>query len=220
MESLLLPILAVLVGGGIVAQAWATYRGWQIVRGARVRRPYDATGRAGLLPAALGAWHDELRRLGFNRLGETAIDLPGGSASHFTWVLVDEAGTTEVEVVGDDAIQPLASLVTTFGDGAAVQTMHPRGERIRRGDLVCTVEPQSIAAAVERHRAEVASFSARHGRPLIVDSMADHLRHDATYRERHATRFLTGAFLRGTARAWLVLGVAAAGVLWLALGSR
>jgi hypothetical protein len=216
--GLWLPIAVLLVGGGILFQAYATWRGWQIVRGARQRRPRDATGQAGLLPAELGKWHDELRALGFSRLGEVAIDLPGEGRPHYSWVLVDESGTVEVELVTAGA--PLLSFVTTFGDGAAVQTMLPRGESIRRDDFASIVERGSLAAAVDRHRAEVAAFAARHGRPLLVRTMADHLRHDVTYRERHAHRFLMPPFLRETGKGWLVLAIAAAGVLYLAMGSR
>lgn len=219
MDNLPLLVGLVLVGGGVVWQAYGTWRGWQIVRGARARRPRDATGQAGLLPAELGRWHDELRALGFSRLGETGIDVPGQRSTHYSWVMIDETGTVEVELVGGQGVPPLLGFVSTFGDGAAVQTMLPLGETIRREDFVSTVEKDSVQAAVERHRAEVKAFETRHGRPLPVRSMGDHLRHDVTYRERHATRFLMSGFVRTSAIAWLVLGIAALGVIYL-FGTR
>ena len=205
-------LFALIIGGAVLWQLYATYRGWQIVRGARLRRPRDATGQAGLLPAELGGWHDELRALGFVRLGEVAIDLPGQGRTHYSWIVVDDGGTVEAELVGGPGQQNLVALVTTFGDGAAVQTMYPVGENIRRDDLVSVKEPGSVQDAVDRHRREVDDFSRRHGRPLPVRSMADHLRHDATYRERHAHRFLMPPFLRESAKAWLVIAIAALGV--------
>ena len=216
MGNPLLLVAVVLVGGGILLQLWGTYRGWQIVTGSSTRRPRDATGMAGLLSEDLAPWYEELRRLGFTRLGEIALDLPGESRPHLTWLLVDETGTVEVELVGDESVSRLVAFVTTFGDGAVVQTMHPRGERIRRDDFVCSTERNSIPAALERHRREVAAFVAAHGQPYVVASVADHLRHDVTYRERHARRFLMTGFLRMSAKAWLVLAAGVAGVLYLA----
>ena len=208
------------VGGAVAFQLYGTYRGLQIARGARARRPYGATGRAGLLAPQLGQWHDELRALGFERLGEVGIDLPGESKPHYSWILVDDTRTVEVELVGDERIPPLAGFVSTFGDGGAVQTMFPHGESIRRDDFVSVVERDSLAAAVDLHRREVETFSARHGRPFPVNTMVEHLRHDATFRERHAVAFLMQGLVRGSIKAWLVIGVMAAAVLYLTVVAR
>jgi hypothetical protein len=186
----------------------------RVYRGADSRRPVDATVRAVPPPAGVRQLVDALAALGFRRLGEYELELPGsfllrpphrsaggtapGRPVHMCWVFVDAEGTTVAEVapLGDaENDGGLVGLTTTMRDGAVVETMFPRGERIERPDFHSGHVRTSVAAAYDEHRLHLGRLR-RHGRPRAVVSMRDMLRDDAVYRERFAKRKLRGPLLR------------------------
>src|SRR5205814_2030225 len=74
---------------------------------------------------------------------------------------------------------------TAFADGAFVATFFPTGVDLHSDDQLiesCAVSPEATIAV---HARGVAEFAARHGQPLLNNSMADLLERDATYRQLH-----------------------------------
>ena len=186
----------------------------RVYQGADRRRPVDATSRATPPPPGIRPLVDALAALGFRRLGEYELELPGsfllrpphrsaggaapGRPVHVCWVLVDAEGTTVAEVAPFADAEDgggLVSLTTTMRDGAVVETMFPRGERVERPDFHSGHVRTSVDAAYDEHRLHVGRFM-RHGRPRSVVSMRDMLRDDTVYRERFAKRKLHGPLIR------------------------
>jgi hypothetical protein len=206
----------------------------RVYRGADGRRPVDATVKAFPPPAGIRPITDALTMVGFVRLGEYEIELPGsfllrpryrssagpapGRAVHVCWVFLDAEGTTVAEVapVGPGESEGLVALTTTMRDGAVVETMFPRGERIEQPDFHSGHVRTSVAAAYDEHRVHVGRFM-RHGRPRSVASMRDMLRDDAVYRERFAKRKLRGPLVRNQILPAAAIACAALGLAAYAL---
>jgi hypothetical protein len=183
---------------------------WRVYGGIRGRRLADGSSLAPPAPAAVAALATRLAPLGFRRIGERTLVLPG-AGRRFEWNLVDAATTTYVALV---PFGPAARLVcySAFADGAFVQTAFPVGTRIHRDDLVAEAVAEDPETAVATHRRLVAAAGAAHGAPLENRTMGDLLARDDTYRRRHG-----GATMRR--RVWLFIAftalvvVAAAGAL-------
>jgi hypothetical protein len=185
-----------------------------IYRGVDRRRPRDVSDRATPLPAVLHPTVAALGAMGFRRLGEYEVTLPSGpfailrrngrgttdaAPAHMAWVFVDILETTVAEVVvvgGDDPPEALVGLTTTMRDGAVVETLYPRGERIDDPDFHSGHVRTSLAAAYDDHRLHAARFAPRHGNPRRVSTMRDMLREDELYRQRFAKRKLRGPLIR------------------------
>jgi hypothetical protein len=165
----------------------------QIYGGVRNRRLADGSAMAPPAPPAVALMAERLGRLGFQRIGERTLVLPG-EGRRFEWNLVDRATTTYVALVPTTPLLGgvLLACYSAFGDGAFVQTTWPRGATINRPDLLASAVATSPEDTVAMHLRTVAEFSRLHGQPLPNRSMADLLARDATYRTRHG-----GATLRG-----------------------
>jgi hypothetical protein len=165
----------------------------QLYVGVRGRRLSDGSSLAPLAPPAVAAMAERLGQLGFNRIGERTLVLPGDER-RFEWDLVDRATTTYVALVPTTPSLGgvLMACYSAFSDGAFVQTSWPRGVSIHRPDLISTAVTGSPEDALAMHISIVAKFARLHGQPLPNRSMADLLARDATYRTRHG-----GATLRG-----------------------
>jgi hypothetical protein len=204
-----------------------------VYRGADSRRPVDVSHLAIEPTAELAALLARLVALGFRRVGETSLRLPGlqlvqltetGSpvltgpaiAHQASFVLVDDSGTIVAEAVHVESTEPLLSLTTTFADGSVVETMHPLGEAIDDPDFHSGRVAASVGDALVEQRAIVGRWPATHGAPWTVATMADHLRADANYRRRFARRMLRGPLVRRQlvpAAIMAALVIAVAGVL-------
>ena len=178
----------------LLAAAW-------LYRGAPGRRPRNVSDERRPPPPQLAPLIGELVLLGFRRFGEVEVALPdlsalgpllGRTASHTIWLLLDEPETTLVEVVEPGA---MFSLETWLTDDSVIQTTYPRGEDIDVPGLRATAVKSSPADAYEHHRRMVDARSSA-AAPVGVHSMGDYLRHDASYRERFAHRFLRAGLLR------------------------
>jgi hypothetical protein len=155
-----------------------------------------------------------LERLGFRPLGQLVLPVPqlfrGGAADgpqrpeHVVWTLVTDDATTSAEVLG---FGEGCGLVTTFRDGAAVQTTYGFGERRVDRDLLMQ-RTRSVEEMVAVHQRAVARFAAERGEPRAVRTLDDHMRDDASFRGRFARRTLQGVFVRN-----VVTNGATAGVL-------
>jgi hypothetical protein len=190
-------------------------RSWRIYSGTRTRRLADA----GVVQAPFGvqAVLDQLGELGFTRIGERYVDLPGrGPMVEWTWT--DETGETYASVVPSLVIGAILSCYTAFADWTWLQTNFPRGATIARSNYVASVVATSPRDAVSAHRAAIARLRPAHGAPRPVRTMADSLRMDAEYRTRYAGTTLKGLTYRIMAPTFAAAGLAIICGLLLLLG--
>jgi hypothetical protein len=160
------------------------WRAWRIYSGVRSRRMADA-GPLEITPPDLVAHRlDELEALGFTRIGERYLQLPG-TPLRYEWLVGEPSGETYVIVVPVAGIGTLAACYSSFDDGTWVQTNFPRGESITRRDFYSSFVPTNLAEALAAHRRQVGTLRAAHGTPRAIHTMADTLRMDAEYRTRH-----------------------------------
>lgn len=160
-----------------------------------------------------------LERLGFHPLGQLALPLPrlfGGSqpdlpqrVEHVVWIMATNDATTSAEVLGAGEA---CGLVTTFADGAVVQTTFGFGERLVDADLVMQ-RARSAEEMVAMHQRAVARFVAERGAPRAVRTLHDHMRDDASFRVRFSQRTLQGVYLKSL----LTNGATAGLLLFIAL---
>lgn len=196
---MILAVIALLLALYAVVQLAASLK---VYRGAQKRRPRNVSDERRQPPTSLAALLGALTLLGFRRLGEVELEMPdntglgpllGRRRRHVGWLLVDEPQTTLAEVVEPG---PALSLETWLSDGVAIQTSHPQGEDLDMPGLRASNVPTSPAEAYDHHRRMVDALSSATATPTGVHSMGDYLRHDASYRERFAERYLRGAFIR------------------------
>ncbi len=184
----------------LLPRAW---RVTQIYAGIRSRRLEDGSTIAPPPPPGVTRLGEQLSDIGFRRIGERTLVLPG-VGRRFEWNLVDASTTTYVSLVPVPTT-PLGarlSCYSAFADGAFVATTFPDGGVVQRDDLWTGPAGRNPAECVDEHRRRVADFARVHGVPLRNQTMADLLARDAMYRQRHG-----GATLRR--RVWLFDGFVA-----------
>ncbi|HUG48350.1 MAG TPA: hypothetical protein VMP67_08055 [Candidatus Limnocylindria bacterium] len=173
----------------------------RVYLGASERRPRNVSDELRQPSAKLAQLLGALALVGFRRLGETEVSLPDTSLfgpvlrrerRHTIWLLVDGPGTTMAAAVEPG---PLVSFETWLADGSVLQTTHPFGETLDAAGLTARVVRSSPQAAYDEHRRLLDERADAHGAPDGVHSVGDHLRHDATYRERHGRRYLRKSLL-------------------------
>jgi hypothetical protein len=206
-------IIIAAAAASLLAIAVPLWRIWRIYDGAPTRRPVDASA-AGLQPTPRVAERlAELAQLGFTRLGEAQLDLPGQRAvpmtptgsvrivgaerdRHAIFVLVDADRTITAETAEVPGAPVIVSLNSAFADSTVVETMFPRGESIHDPDFHSGHNSHSLHSAYDDQRRHVDGWRVGHGEPLTVSTMADYLRADAAHRERYAKRTLRGPMIR------------------------
>jgi hypothetical protein len=182
-------------------------RVWAIYAGTRTRRLADAGPFEVQAPAEVGHILEQLRAIGFERIGERTLVLPDGQR-RYEWLWADTTGETYVAVVPSRYLPALMACYTAFADWAWLQTNFPRGEVITRPGYVARFVTSSPADAVSAHRAEIARLQPIHGAPRPVRTMAESLRMDAEYRTRHGGVTLRRISWRLIAPAFAAAGLA------------
>jgi len=192
-------------------------RSWRIFSGTRSRRMADAGPLEIAAPPAVAARLEELRSLGFSRIGERSIRLPN-TPVRYDWVMGEPSGETYALGVVSMIGGSLVALYSSFDDSTWVTTTFPRGETIDRPTFHAAFVDTSLADALASHRATVARLAMQHGRPRRVLTMADSLRMDADYRSHHGGLLLTRLTMRAIwpALAATVLAVVCALLLLIA----
>lgn len=202
--------LFVLLGAVLLVQARRAWRTKLMNLHAKDRRPRDVSSEGRQPGRAAGELIGRLDGLGFRRLGETELTLPEIGLTATSWVRLDAPGTTTAEVV-EVAGPGMAALISTFGDGAQLNTSYPIGDRIRDPDLRCARVSTSVADAYAFHRREIDDFGAAHGAPLPIAGMVDFLRREVAGRQRYSQRILDRAWRRvqlgGVVRSVVALAV-------------
>jgi hypothetical protein len=174
-------VLSIFLLARFGAPAW---RVWQIYSGVRNRRLADAGPLEVPAPALVRERLDDLEALGFNRIGERFLRLPG-SPIRYEWVVGEPSGETYVVVVPVATLSAIVACYSSFEDSTWVQTNFPRGAVVDRPDFQASFVATSLAEALATHRATVARLSATHGAPRQIRTMADTLRMDADFRTHH-----------------------------------
>jgi hypothetical protein len=185
-------VAAVLLLARFAPGAW---RAWRIYAGTRNRRMADAGPLEVPAPVGVAARLEELRALGFSRIGERFIRLPG-VPMRYDWVMGEPTGETYAVTVPSLVGGFLVALYSSFEDSTWVTTSFPRGETIETPTFHVAFVPTSLTDALATHRATVARLAARHGPARRVRTMADSLRMDADYRTHHGGRTLRRLTLR------------------------
>jgi hypothetical protein len=174
-------VIAVLLVARLGPPAW---RIWRIYSGTRNRRLADAGPLEIPAPPVVGERLADLAALGFSRIGERFIQLPG-TPIRYGWLVGEPSGETFVSVVDSPVLGALVACYSSFDDGTWVQTNFPRGSVVTRPDFIAGYVATSVADALVAHRGRVARLAAWLGSPRRVLTMADSLRMDADYRTRH-----------------------------------
>lgn len=194
-------------------------RAWRIVRGTRNRRQQDAHGSAPLATPELAERIEIMRGLGFERLGETFLDLPN-TGRRFAWQLAHASHTAYAVIVPAPRIGALIAIYSAWPGGTWLSTMYPIGETADEPDFVVQTVRSSPEAAVALHLERFADLQARLGEARRIETMADVLALDADYRTRHGGRTLVRPSRRIIAPAVVAAAVMAMAFVFLVLSAR
>lgn len=199
----------------LLPSAW---RIWRIYAGAPTRRLTDAGPEVIPPPPDVAERLEELRDLGFHRIGERWAALPGVPI-YYEWVVGDTSGATNIGLVTVLGVGALLECNTVWDDGMWIQTAFPRGVVLERPSLSVTFVTSTVARAVATHRERVERLRPSHGTPRAVLTMADSLRMDGELRSRFGNAtlrpLLVPALWPALLAAMLVVGF---GLLFVLLG--
>jgi hypothetical protein len=204
-------VVALLLLARFGPPAW---RSWRILSGVKTRRLQDAGPLEIPPPEMIRPFLSELAGLGFSRIGERWLQLPGRPIS-YEWVVGEPSGETYVVVVPSIVLGgALVACYSSFDDSTWVQTNYPRGAVVERPTFVAGFVPTSVTDAVAAHRLRVNSLRPAHGQPRRILTMADTLRMDVDYRTHHGGSTLRTLTARNMTPA---LGAAALAVIFAVL---
>lgn len=184
------------------------WRSWRILVGVRSRRLADAGPEPVPPPPVVAELLDQLTALGFSRIGERWLQLPG-TPIRYEWVVGEPSGEIYVCVL-PSVLGAFAACYSSFPDGTWIQTNYPRGAAVEQPQLHASFVTTSIADALAAQRRIVDRYRPTLGQPRRSLSMADTLRMDADYRSRHGGATLRELTWRNSTPA---LGAAALAVI-------
>ena len=147
-----------------------------IVTQVRDVAPVVVTGLVEAPDTNTGKLIGDVRRLGFTETFATDTTL-GGSTIR-TWVLLEPAGETWVEI--GMALTPMAIFLSEVDGGRLVETAFPHGEPIENPRLLAQVVKTDVRAAYEAQRAAV---QAAGGSRREVRTLDDYLAAEREQRE-------------------------------------
>jgi hypothetical protein len=180
-----LALVGLLVSAFLLARSGPpAWRAWRILAGVRQRRLADAGPVEIPPPEAVAAHLNELHDLGFSRIGERWLQLPG-TPVRYEWVFGEPSGETYLVALPAAWGGILSACYTSWDDGTWIQTNYPRGAVVERPGFHASYIATSLPDAVAAHRAIVGVYRRKLGTPRSITTMADTLRMDADYRTRH-----------------------------------
>jgi hypothetical protein len=180
--------------------------------------PQDISHQETPPPAAANAIIVTLAGLGFRRLGEVSVSLPGTRPATLWLYTEPERGIhAEVGVIGP---VPMVVFITLFGEHAVIETAYPRGTMLEQPGFVAQVVSTSVRDAYEAHATRAHRMQAQHGQPRHIDTMPAFIDYSRIYNTRFGGRKTTAALPIVTVRAassGYTAAVIAAGLLlnWL-----
>lgn len=156
-----------------------------ISSGAGKRRPVDISDRPEPLPAFYQPTVDALSKLGFSRLGEALVKIPGvQTVKSRIYVSADNriiAELTEIKMI-------IWIFTAMYSDDAAVETGFPCGENIETADFRSHTITADLEKAYRNQVQQMNDFGRIHGAPRKIETMQDYLAWEAVYRTRHLSR--------------------------------
>jgi hypothetical protein len=191
--------------------------GWTILLislGARKRRSEDVSDKKPAPMPELEPTIAALSALGFTRLGEVQVKIPGGqTAGSRVFISSDKtvfAELTETQVV---------VFTTVFTDDAVLETGFPVGETIETRNFRSHTVTTGLEKAYQYHRRQIETFGKAHGVARPVGTMQDYLAWDAMYRRRYVSRKMQRHTWLGLLEVWAftcgLLALLMAVVYWL-----
>jgi len=192
--------------------------GWetlQISLGAKKRRSADVSAEGAPLPPELKLYVEELTRLGFERLGEVQVAVPGGMAvKSRIYASSDRTVFAELAETGG-----LAVFYTVHPDDAVVETGFPLGENIHTRYFRSHTILGGLEQAYRHQTSQAEEFARIHGQPRRVAAIGEYLEFESMYRRTHVARKMRRhtrlAVLEIAALIVGILALLAAVVYWL-----
>jgi hypothetical protein len=186
----------------------------QISFGAGKRRSEDVSARELPVPPESKYAIDALSKMGFSRLGEVQVKIPGGrTAGSRIFVSKNKkvfAELTESRIVLFNSV---------FPDDAVMETGFPVGENFNSKNFRSHTVTADIGQAYKHQLAQVEAFQKAHGTPRKIQTMKAYLDWETMYRKKHVGRKMRRHTLLGYLQAaGLVFGVLAflaAVIYWL-----
>jgi hypothetical protein len=134
----------------------------------------------------------ELQSLGFERLGEFDVEMPGQPEPIADWVFNNDDGSIVAEIVslGSEHLPFMLEFWTFFKGTRQVETYYPVGGNIRDTDFHFVGISDSIDAAYHYHIRQVGRFTEQYGEPMPVNSMERYFKLDRIQRKAFASRKL------------------------------
>lgn len=182
--------------------------GWitlMISFGAGKRRSEDVSERKSLIPPELSPMVETLSRIGFTRLGEVQVKIPGRQTMG-SRILI----STDKTVFAELTETQIVVFTTVFADDAVVETGFPVGERIQTRNFRSHTITTDLEAAYRHQLQQVEVFSKTHGVPRRIETMQDYLAWDAMYRKHYVSRKMRRHTWLALLQVWtLVCGILA-----------
>ena len=153
--------------------------------GAKKRRTVDISDQLSPLQPEWKPAVDTLSTLGFSRLGEVQVKIPGGqTAKSRMFISADKkvfAELTETE-------SNIVVFTSVFPDDAVVETGFPVGENIETAGFRSHTITTDLEKACLHQVQQVEAFGKVHGVPRKINNMQEYLVWDAMYRKRYVSR--------------------------------
>ncbi len=180
-RAFLAGIVALILAG----LGWIGLRDLRMYKHFRRSRPVDVSHLLLTPPSEIRHVIDQLKGLGFKRLGEDRSTRPDFKKQITTWILVDRQGTTAAEVgIAPEPGQVICGFITVFSDDAVLITGHAFGEEHWSEGFVMQTVPSGPEDAWQRHQKALAAMASRHGAAQRLRNMANVLQHSATIRAK------------------------------------
>jgi len=135
----------------------------------RTAEPVVATGLVEAPDTNTGKLISEVRRLGFT--DTFATDTPLAGSDIRTWILLEPAGETWVEI--GMGITPMAIFLSEVEGGRLIETAYPHGESIDDPRLLAQVVRGDVRAALEAQRAAVKAAGGSRRAVRTIDDYRD-----------------------------------------------
>lgn len=147
-----------------------------------------------------------LQSIGFHRLGEAQVTLPGGKP--FVYHLLVHADRSILAEVTSSIV----SFSTHFDENVLVVTDCPKGENINTPDYQSHTITTNLGDAFYYHQQQSEKFKTRFGAPAALSNMADYLQWEQIGRENYGIAKLKRFLIMD----WVNFGLSIYGVVILA----
>lgn len=155
----------------------------RIALGARSRRSEDVSDPPVPVPPELKFTVESLLKLGFRRLGEVQVALPGNRTS-FSRLLVSK----DQKIFADLSESRIILYASVFKDDAVAETGWPVGENFSTGDFESRTVTTDLEQAYRRQKERTAELAKAHGPARRIKTVADYQAWEALYRRRYVGR--------------------------------